>query len=61
MPKRQLSYPALAIRGLTIAQVQTLYEFAAALVGIVFAAIYLALFYLTFFYRWPEYANPSES
>ena len=39
----------------------TVYEFAAALGGIVFAAIYLALFYLTFFYRWPEYANPNGS
>lgn len=31
----------------------TLYEAAAALGGLAFAGIYLALFYLTFLYRWP--------
>lgn len=32
----------------------TLYEGAAALGGLAFLAIYLALFVLTFVYRWPE-------
>ena len=31
----------------------SLYEASAALGGVAFGAIYLALFYLTFFYRWP--------
>lgn len=32
----------------------TQYEAAAALGALAFLAIYLALFFLTFFYRWPE-------
>lgn len=32
----------------------TLYEAAAALGGVAFLGIYLALFYLTFLYRWPS-------
>lgn len=32
----------------------TLYEAAAALGGLAFFGIYLALFYLTFLYRWPQ-------
>lgn len=35
----------------------TLYEAAALLGGIAFLAIYLALFYLTFCYRWPSEGN----
>lgn len=35
----------------------SLYEASAALGGFAFVAIYLALFYFTFFYRWPDQAG----
>lgn len=37
----------------------TLYEAASVLGAIAFAAIYLVLFYLTFFYSWPETLDKS--
>lgn len=35
----------------------SLYEASAVLGGFAFAAIYVALFYFTFFYRWPDQAG----
>lgn len=39
----------------------TQYEAAAALGAIAFAVIYVALFYLTFFYRWPAEARTAQA